>query len=61
MCKFLKVKPDEHGLVCTLTRGMRQKDTGESILPYKLKNVMERKLWVKQQALITPVEDGRQG
>ena len=55
--RVLKVHPDAHGVVRTITVGMRRSDVREPTLPYVPKALDEIKLGVQRVAVICPVEE----
>ena len=54
--RVIKVHPDSHGLVRTVTVGMRGKESGP-VLPYVGKPLQEHKLGVQRIAVICPIEE----
>ena len=52
-----KVHPDAHGVVRTVTVGLRKRDSREPLLPYTAKPLEEIDLGVQRLAVICPVED----
>ena len=55
--RILSVHPDDHGVVRTVTVGMRGKDKGVGALTYVPKALDEHKLGVQRVAVICPVEE----
>ena len=51
------VHPDIHGIVRTVTVGLRKSDKREKLLPYVSKPLVEMKLGVQRVAVIGPVEE----
>jgi len=55
--RVLATHPDSHGVVRTVTVGMRKTDKREKLLPYVPKPLAEIKLGVQRVAVIWPVEE----
>ena len=55
--RVLKVHPDKHGVVRTVTVGMRRTDSREPALPYRPKQLEEFRLGIQRLAVICPVEE----
>ena len=55
--RVLRVHPDGHGRVRTITVGVRGKDRPNSAMPYVPKTLEEHTLGVQRVAVICPVED----
>ena len=55
--RVLAVHPDSHGVVRTVTVGMRKQDKREKLIPYVPKPLAEIKLGVQRVAVIWPVEE----
>ena len=54
--RVIQVHPDSHGVVRTVTVGMRGKESGLS-LPYVPRKLQEHKLGVQRIAVICPIEE----
>ena len=55
--RVTSVHPDSHGVVRTVTVGMRKTDKREKLLPYVAKPLVEVKLGIQRVAVICPVEE----
>ena len=55
--RVTSVHPDSHGVVRTITVGVRRSDKREKLLPYKSRALQEVKLGVQRVAVICPVEE----
>jgi len=55
--RVLATHPDEHGVVRTVTVGMRKSDKREKLLPYVPKPLAEIQLGIQRIAVIWPVEE----
>ena len=55
--RVLRVFPDVHGRVRTVTVGLRKRDRREASFPYKVKPLDEITLGVQRLAVILPVEE----
>ena len=55
--RILKVHPDSHGIVRTVTVGIRRSDAREPSLPYKSRPLEEIVLGIQRLAVISPVEE----
>ena len=55
--RVLDTHPDEHGVVRTVTVGMRKIDKREKLLPYVPKPLAEIRLGIQRIAVIWPVEE----
>ena len=55
--RVLATHPDEHGVVRTVTVGMRKVDKREKLLPYVPKPLSEIRLGIQRIAVIWPVEE----
>ena len=55
--RILTVHPDAHGIVRTVTVGMRHQDRREAILPYVPRDLDQYRLGVQRVAVILPVEE----
>ena len=56
LARILDVHPDEHGIVRTVTVGMRRRDKRETGMPYQPRPLERIKLGVQRLAVICPVE-----
>ena len=55
--RILDVHPDSHGVVRTVTVGMRRQDKREPVLPYVPKKLDEVTLGIQRLVVISPVEE----
>jgi len=56
LARILEVHPDDHGIVRTVTVGMRRRDRREAGLPYQPKPLEKLKLGVQRLAVVCPAE-----
>ena len=53
----MEVHPDAHGVVRTVTVGVRRSDLRERSLPYVAKPLEKMKIGIQRLAVLYPVED----
>ena len=61
LARILEVHPDAHGVVRTVTVGVRRSDLREKSLPYVAKPLEKMKIGIQRLAVLCPVEDQNSG
>ena len=57
LARVLQVHPDPHGVIRTVTVGMRRRDSRENALPYVHRPLEEIKLGVQRLVVVCPKEE----